>query len=58
MKITMRELAARHSYSTMSELWEEIAESAEVRKAVEDLIVKKFAETHNVEEEEVREYFS
>ena len=58
MKNTMKDIANKYYYIDIVELWDEIAERKDMRKATEEEIAEVFAEKYNVEVAEVLEYFA
>ena len=57
MKNTMKDIKNTYYYIDIVELWDEIAERKDMRKATEEEIAEAFAEKYNVDVAEVMEYF-
>ena len=57
MKNTMQDIINKYYYIDIVELWDEIAERKNMRKATEKEIAEVFANEHNVDVTEVMEYF-
>lgn len=57
MKNTMKDIANKYYYIDIVELWDEIAERKNMRKATEEEVAEVFAREYNVDVEEVMEYF-
>ena len=57
MKNTMQDIINKYYYIDIADLWDEIAERKNMRKATEEEIAEVFANEHNVDVTEVMEYF-
>ena len=57
MKNTMQDIVNKYYYIDIVELWDEIAERKNMRKATEEQVAEVFAREYNVDVEEVMEYF-
>ena len=57
MKNTMKDIKNTYYYIDIVDLWDEIAERKDMRKATEEEIAEAFAEKYNVDVVEVMEYF-
>lgn len=57
MKNTMKDIANKYYYIDIVELWDEIAERKNMRKATEEEVAEVFANEYNVDVAEVMEYF-
>lgn len=57
MKNTMQDIINKYYYIDIVELWDEIAERKNMRKATEEQVAEVFASEHNVDVAEVMEYF-
>ena len=57
MKNTMQDIINKYYYIDIADLWDEIAERKNMRKATEEEVAEVFANEYNVDVEEVMEYF-
>lgn len=57
MKNTMQDIINKYYYIDIVELWDEIAERKNMRKATEEEVAEVFAHEYNVDVAEVMEYF-
>ena len=57
MKNTMKDIANKYYYIDIVDLWDEIAERKNMRKATEEEVAEVFAHEYNVDVTEVMEYF-
>ena len=57
-KLTMKELAKKYYWTTIADLWDELAEDKKDRKLSEKELAEVFAEKYNVSPIAVLRYFN